>query len=74
MKTNNFLDLKFADYFKNIPHKNNKITLILFILAACWLTNYLLIQGFGLYHDDWPAMADFTKLKLWGVSGPIDWF
>ena len=19
-------------------------------------------------------MADFTKLKLWGVSGPIDWF
>lgn len=55
--------------------KNDRLLMVLSVLLTCWIVNYFYVQGFGLYHDDWPAMADYTKLKLFnGVDSPIDWF
>ena len=63
-----------STFIKCHIEKNDNISLILFIILACWLLNYLSIQGYGLYHDDLPAIADFTKLKLFnGVNSPFEW-
>ena len=64
----------FASHFKEAFYANEKVIIIPFVILVCWLVNYLSIQGYGLYYDDWPAIADHTKLKMWGnENGPLGW-
>lgn len=59
---------------KKLVASNDKVVLVPFIVITCWIVNYLMVQGYGLYYDDWPAIADHTKLKLWNnVDSPFGW-
>lgn len=68
------------DYFKRIKDetyelKNQSFVFFLIVPVLCWVANYTYFQGFGLYHDDWPAMANHTKLALYGgIESPFAWF
>lgn len=73
MGTINSSESNFIFHLKEALNSNDKIIIPLIILVS-WLTNYLLIQGYGLYYDDWPAIADHTKMKMWeNTNGPLGW-
>lgn len=64
-----------TDFKSWLLRHENVFLAVLFLLVACWFSNYLFFQGFGLYYDDWPAMANHAKFKLFAkANNAFDWF